>query len=332
MKDERIVTPNNVISDNGNLLRPSALSEFIGQRQVKKNLEVFIHAAKSIEEAIDHIVFYGPPGLGKTTLASIVAKELQVDFRSTTGPILTKAGDLAAILSNLNKGDILFIDEIHRMNIQVEEMLYSAMEDFKLDIVIGEGPAARTIKIDLPRFTLIGATTRMGLLSNPLRDRFGIPLRLNFYDIDELEDVVIRGAKIISYDIDKAGANEIARRSRGTPRIALRLLKRVRDYALYKKCKKIGKEISDEALQTLEVDQYGLDEMDRKYLKYIIDYYSGGPVGIETIASGLSEQKDTIEETIEPYLLQQGFITKTPRGRMVTKRTYDHFNVAYFNE
>lgn len=328
MKDERITTPNNIEHDGGNLLRPSSLSEFIGQKAVKDNLKVFIHAAQSIEESIDHIVFHGPPGLGKTTLAAIVAKELKVNFRSTTGPILTKSGDLAAILSNLNKGDVLFIDEIHRMNVQVEEMLYSAMEDFKLDIMIGEGPSARMIKIDLPRFTLIGATTRMGLLSNPLRDRFGIPLRLNFYDIAELEEVIIRGAAIISYDIDKEGSNEIAMRSRGTPRIALRLLRRVRDYALYIKEDRIRRDVADAALKVLDVDKYGLDNEDRKYLKYIIEHYSGGPVGIETIAAGLSEQKDTIEETIEPYLLQQGFIGKTPRGRVVTRRAYDHLNIS----
>jgi len=328
MKDQRITNPENQKDDAaGNALRPSYLDDFIGQSQAKKNLKVYIEAAKKLESAIDHVLFYGPPGLGKTTLAGIVAKELQVNFRATSGPVLTKSGDLAAILSNLNEGDVLFIDEIHRMNTQVEEVLYSAMEDFKLDIIIGEGPAARTVRIDLPKFTLIGATTRMGLISNPLRDRFGIPLRLNFYEIPELETVIERGAKILNIGIDKEGAHEIARRSRGTPRIALRLLKRVRDFALFEDSKVINKEIADKALNSLEVDNYGLDAVDRKYLQYICENYAGGPVGIETIAAGLSEQKDTIEETIEPYLLQQGFIAKTPRGRVLTAKAYEHLGV-----
>lgn len=328
--EERITTNNPIESDVGNSLRPSLLDDFIGQEHIKNNLKIFIHAVNSLQDTIDHVIFYGPPGLGKTTLAAIVAKELKVNLRTTSGPILTKSGDLAAILSNLKEGDILFIDEIHRMNIGVEEMLYSAMEDFKLDIMIGEGPAARTVRIDLPKFTLIGATTRMGLLSNPLKDRFGIPLRLDFYNINDLQKIIVRGVNIINYKIDANGAKEIAKRARGTPRIALRLLKRVRDYALYYDHPQINQEIADKALNILEVDKSGLDSIDRKYLKYIIDNYAGGPVGIETIAAGLSEQKDNIEETIEPYLLQQGFIAKTPRGRVLTKKSYDHFNIAMF--
>ena len=329
MKDREVINPDEQIEDKvGNILRPSYLDDFIGQTKVKQNLHIYIDAAKKLDSAIDHILFYGPPGLGKTTLAAIVAKELQVNFKATSGPILTKSGDLAAILSNLNQGDVLFIDEIHRMNTQVEEVLYSAMEDFKLDIIIGEGPAARTVRIDLPHFTLIGATTRMGLISNPLRDRFGIPLRLNFYDIAELEEVIFRGAKILQIKINSEGAREIAQRSRGTPRIALRILKRVRDFALYENEEIIEKRIANIALDSLEVDNCGLDAIDRKYLLYIYDHYQGGPVGIDTIAAGLSEQKDTVEETIEPYLLQQGFIGKTPRGRVLTSKSYQHLNVV----
>ena len=329
MKDREVINPDEQIEDKvGNILRPSYLDDFIGQTKVKQNLHIYIDAAKKLDSAIDHILFYGPPGLGKTTLAAIVAKELQVNFKATSGPILTKSGDLAAILSNLNQGDVLFIDEIHRMNTQVEEVLYSAMEDFKLDIIIGEGPAARTVRIDLPHFTLIGATTRMGLISNPLRDRFGIPLRLNFYDITELEEVIFRGAKILQIKINSEGAREIAQRSRGTPRIALRILKRVRDFALYENEEIIEKRIANIALDYLEVDNCGLDAIDRKYLLYMYDHYQGGPVGIDTIAAGLSEQKDTVEETIEPYLLQQGFIGKTPRGRVLTSKSYQHLNVV----
>ena len=329
MKDREVINPDEQLEDKaGNILRPSYLDDFIGQTKVKQNLHIYIDAAKKLDSAIDHILFYGPPGLGKTTLAAIVAKELQVNFKATSGPILTKSGDLAAILSNLNQGDVLFIDEIHRMNTQVEEVLYSAMEDFKLDIIIGEGPAARTVRIDLPHFTLIGATTRMGLISNPLRDRFGIPLRLNFYDITELEEVIFRGAKILQIKINSEGAREIAQRSRGTPRIALRILKRVRDFALYENEEIIEKRIANIALDSLEVDNCGLDAIDRKYLLYMYDHYQGGPVGIDTIAAGLSEQKDTVEETIEPYLLQQGFIGKTPRGRVLTSKSYQHLNVV----
>ncbi len=324
----RLITPQEKPNEqDGNKLRPSFLGEFIGQKTLKKNLKIYISAAQKLEQAIDHILLYGPPGLGKTTLAAIVAKEMQVNFKATSGPILTKSGDLAAILSNLNHGDILFIDEIHRMNTQVEEILYSAMEDFKLDIIIGEGPVARTVRIDLPQFTLVGATTRMGLISNPLRDRFGIPLRLNFYDYTELQQVLFRGIKILNMNISQTGAEEIAKRSRGTPRIALRLLKRVRDFALFHNKNEISEEIADEALTSLEVDDCGLDAMDRKYLQYIFDFYRDGAVGIETLSAGLSEQKDTLEETIEPYLLQQGFISKTPKGRVLTQKALGHLKI-----
>lgn len=329
MKDSRIINPEESVEEIGNILRPDFLNEFIGQKNIKNNLAVYINAAKKLETNLDHILFYGPPGLGKTTLAGIIAKELQVNFKATTGPILSKSGDLAAILSNLSANDILFIDEIHRMNTQVEEVLYSAMEDFKLDIIIGEGPAARTVRIDLPKFTLIGATTRMGLISNPLRDRFGIPLRLNFYHISELAAVIIRGAKILDFSISEDAANEIATRSRGTPRIALRLLKRVRDFAIYEDLKEINAKIAKKSLDILEVDNFGLDSLDRKYLNYINENYQGGPVGIETIAAGLSEQKDSIEETIEPYLLQQGLISKTPRGRIITEKACLHLGIEY---
>lgn len=299
-------------------LRPSSLSEFVGQSQIKENLAVFIKAAQDRKNALDHVLLYGPPGLGKTSIAQIVAKELGVNIRTTSGPILSKAGDLAAILTNLEEKDVLFIDEIHRLNPSVEEILYSAMEDFKLDIIIGEGPSARSVCIDLPKFTLVGATTRLGLISNPLRDRFGIPLRLNYYSIDELVQIVKRGANVINTNFNAEGANELAKRSRGTPRIALRLLKRVADYAHYNKAQVIDKNVADEALQKLEVDQYGLDSNDYRYLHFIAKHYNGGPVGVETIAAGLSEQKDSIEETIEPFLIQQGFIQRTNRGRVLT--------------
>jgi Holliday junction DNA helicase RuvB len=329
MRENNILNPEETIEEIGNVLRPDLLNDFIGQKNIKNNIAVFINAAKKLETNLDHILFYGPPGLGKTTLAGIIAKEMQVNFKATTGPILSKSGDLAAILSNLSQNDILFIDEIHRMNTQVEEVLYSAMEDFKLDIIIGEGPAARTVRIDLPKFTLIGATTRMGLISNPLRDRFGIPLRLNFYQISELTAVIIRGAKILDFAIDAQAATEIAARSRGTPRIALRLLKRVRDFAIFENQQHIDEKIAKKSLDILEVDNFGLDALDRKYLLYIHENYQGGPVGIETIAAGLSEQKDSIEETIEPYLLQQGLISKTARGRVITAKSYEHLGLKY---
>lgn len=326
MTENRIIDGFEFREDEDNYsLRPNKLDEFIGQRKLAENLDIFIKAACQRKEALDHVLLYGPPGLGKTTIAQIIAKEMSVNFRSTSGPVLSKAGDLAAILTNLDKNDVLFIDEIHRLNTTVEEILYSAMEDYSLDIIIGEGPAARTVKIDLPRFTLVGATTRIGLLSNPLRDRFGIPLRLNFYNIEELTKVVKRAAKILGIEFVEGGAEEIAKRSRGTPRIALRLLKRVRDFVCVGESKEIIDHLSAaSALEKLEVDPLGLDSSDHRYLKFIANNYSGGPVGVETICAGLSEQRDTIEETIEPYLIQQGLIQRTPRGRMLTKFAFDH--------
>ena len=306
-------------------LRPGYIEEFVGQDHIKDNVSVFINAAKSRQEALDHVLLYGPPGLGKTTIAQIVAREMGVNFKTTSGPLLSKAGDLAAILSNLQEGEVLFIDEIHRLPTAVEEVLYSAMEDFTLDIVIGEGPAARTMRINLPKFTLVGATTRLGLLSNPLRDRFGIPLRLNFYTITELTEVLKRGAEILNVGIDEEGAAEVARRSRGTPRIALRMLKRVRDFLIVDDEQSISKKVADTALTKLQVDKLGLDSNDYRYLEFIIDNYQGGPVGIETIAAALSEHKDAIEDTVEPYLMQLGFMQRTPRGRVITAKAMQHF-------
>lgn len=308
-------------------LRPTLLNEFIGQTELKDNLKVFIESAKLRGENLDHILFYGPPGLGKTTLSHIVSQELDVGFKSTSGPILSKAGDLAAILTNLQPNDVLFIDEIHRLHTAVEEILYSAMEDFKLDIIIGEGPSARSIKIDLPKFTLIGATTRLGLLSNPLKDRFGIPLKLNFYTHEELKTIIKKDCEILNNKIDEDGALEIAKRSRGTPRIAIRLLKRIRDFAIVARKTIIDKEIVDLALTRLNIDKVGLDTSDRKYLNFIANNYQGGPVGIDTISAGLSEERDSIEDTIEPYLIQCGFINKTPRGRVLTQTALKHMNI-----
>ncbi|MCC0031581.1 MAG: Holliday junction branch migration DNA helicase RuvB [Brucellaceae bacterium] len=308
-------------------LRPQTLDDFTGQAAARANLKVFIEAAKARKEALDHVLFVGPPGLGKTTLAQIMAKELGVNFRSTSGPVIAKAGDLAALLTNLEDGDVLFIDEIHRLNPAVEEILYPAMEDFQLDLIIGEGPAARSVKIDLARFTLVAATTRLGLLTNPLRDRFGIPVRLNFYTVDELELIVRRGARIMGLPMEADGAVEIARRSRGTPRIAGRLLRRVRDFAEVAKAQSVGRVIADEALTRLEVDSRGLDQLDRRYLNLIACNFGGGPVGIETIAAALSEPRDAIEDIIEPYLIQQGFIQRTPRGRMLTANAWGHLGL-----
>ncbi|HEY6754763.1 MAG TPA: Holliday junction branch migration DNA helicase RuvB [Pseudolabrys sp.] len=308
-------------------LRPQRLGEFIGQEQARANLKVFIEAARARNEALDHVLFVGPPGLGKTTLAQILARELGVNFRATSGPVIAKAGDLAALLTNLEPRDVLFIDEIHRLNPAVEEILYPAMEDFQLDLIIGEGPAARSVKIDLAPFTLIGATTRAGLLTNPLRDRFGIPVRLNFYSEKELEEIVNRGARVLGIGIVPDGANEIARRARGTPRIAGRLLRRVRDFAHVDGVRAIDRKVADRALFALEVDAAGLDAMDRRYLSTIASSYGGGPVGVDTLAAALSEPRDAIEDIIEPFLIQKGFLQRTPRGRLLTGLAFQHLGL-----
>jgi holliday junction DNA helicase RuvB len=308
-------------------LRPRRMSEFVGQRQARENLSVFIEAARARAEALDHVLFSGPPGLGKTTLAQIVARELGVNFRSTSGPVLAKAGDLAAILTNLEPRDVLFIDEIHRLSPAVEEILYPAMEDYELDLVIGEGPSARSVKITLAPFTLIGATTRSGLITTPLRDRFGIPIRLNFYSADELLSIVERGSRVLGFDLSADGAREIAGRARGTPRIAGRLLKRVRDFASVAGHKRIDAKLADAALTRLEVDSRGLDAFDKRYLQLIAESFGGGPVGIETIAAALGEARDAIEEIVEPFLLQQGFVQRTPRGRMLAGAAYAHLGL-----
>jgi holliday junction DNA helicase RuvB len=308
-------------------IRPQILADFVGQQQARDNLSVYIEAARRRADALDHVLFVGPPGLGKTTLAQIVAKELGVNFRSTSGPVIAKAGDLAAQLTNLEERDVLFIDEIHRLNPAVEEILYPAMEDFQLDLIIGEGPAARSVKIDLPRFTLVGATTRAGLLTTPLRDRFGIPIRLQFYTIEELEFIVKRGSRVMGLAMSEEGANEIAKRSRGTPRIAGRLLRRVRDVALVDGADVVTRKVADKALRMMEVDALGLDQMDMKYLRTIAEKFGGGPVGVETIAASLSEGRDAIEEIIEPYLMQQGFVQRTPRGRLLTGHAFRHMGL-----
>ena len=311
-----------------NKLRPSQLNEYVGQEKIKENLEIFISAAKMRQESLDHVLFYGPPGLGKTTLANIIATEMNANIKSTSGPVIEKSGDLAALLTNLKHGDVLFIDEIHRLSNVIEETLYSAMEDYKLDIMIGQGPSARSIKLDLPPFTLVGATTRAGLLTSPLRERFGVVHRLDYYNEKELETILTRSAHILEISIIQEGANGIARRSRGTPRIANRFLRRVRDYAQVKADGIINRQVANKALEMMEVDSKGLDKMDHKLMLTMIEKYSGGPVGIESLAASISEEKDTIEDVIEPYLIQSGFIQRTPRGRIATPMAYEHFKTT----
>src|SRR4051812_2962417 len=323
----RLVAAEPRTEDTDATLRPQRLADFIGQDKARANLSVFIEAARTRKEALDHVLLVGPPGLGKTTLAQIVARELGVNFRATSGPVIAKAGDLAALLTNLEPRDVLFIDEIHRLSPQVEEILYPAMEDFQLDLIIGEGPAARSVKIDLAPFTLVGATTRAGLLTNPLRDRFGIPIRLGFYSDRELEEIVTRGARVLGIGMTADGANEIARRARGTPRIAGRLLRRVRDFALVDGAKTIDRKAADRALGELEVDSAGLDAMDRRYLSTIALNYGGGPVGVDTMAAALSEPRDAIEDIIEPFLIQKGFLQRTPRGRLLTSHAFRHLGL-----
>ncbi len=330
---DRIIAPQEAAADQeGDFIevgtRPRSLDDFIGQRQIRENLKVFIGAARKRSEAMDHVLFHGPPGLGKTTLAQIVANELGVGFRATSGPVIVKAGDLAAILTNLQPRDVLFIDEIHRLNPIVEEILYPAMEDRQLDLIIGEGPAARSVRIDLPAFTLVGATTRAGLLTTPLRDRFGIPLRLIFYEPEELIEIVKRGARLLQFDLTDDGALEIASRARGTPRVAGRLLRRVRDFSDLDGDKAVDAKAADAALTRLEVDRMGLDAMDRRYLGFIIKNYGGGPVGINTLAAALSEQRDTLEDVIEPFLIQQGLLMRTPRGRVLASEAYRHLGIT----
>ena len=308
-------------------MRPKTLKDYLGQDKVKEQLGIFIDAASARKEALDHILIFGPPGLGKTTIAHIVANEMGVGFKQTSGPVLEKAGDLAALLTNLEENDVLFIDEIHRLSSAIEEVLYPAMEDYQIDIMIGEGPAARSIKLDLPPFTLIGATTRAGLLTSPLRDRFGIISRLEFYSVKDLTDIVVRSADLLGIETEVQGAAEIARRSRGTPRVANRLLRRVRDYAEVKGDGIITATVADEALKMLSVDVQGFDIMDRKFLEAVIEKFNGGPVGLESVAAAIGETRDTIEDVIEPYLIQQGFLTRTPRGRVATQKSYDHLNI-----
>ncbi len=326
--DDRLIDGERRTEDADAALRPKSLDDFVGQRQAKSNLRIFVGAARKRSEALDHVLFHGPPGLGKTTLAQIVANELGVNFRSTSGPVITKPGDLAALLTNLEAGDVLFIDEIHRLTPAVEEVLYPAMEDFALDLMIGEGPAARSVKIDLPRFTLVGATTRSGLLAKPLLDRFGIPVRLNFYEPDELQRIILRGAGKLDLGMSDDGAMEIAKRARGTPRVAGRLLRRVRDVATVDDVDIVDDIIADRALQRLEIDHRGLDPLDRRYLRLIAEHFGGGPVGVETIAAALSEARDAVEDVVEPFLLQQGFIQRTPRGRLLSPAAWKHIGLT----
>ena len=332
IEPDRFIDPSapDIVEENfERALRPKKLDEYVGQEKIREQLEIFIDAARKRNEALDHVLLFGPPGLGKTTLSNIIAKEMGVNLRQTSGPVLEKTGDLAALLSNLEENDVLFIDEIHRLSPVIEEILYPAMEDYRLDIMIGEGPSARSVKLELPPFTLIGATTRAGMLTNPLRDRFGIVSRLEFYTRQELTKIVIRSAGLLEVEIDKEGANEIANRSRGTPRIANRLLRRVRDFAEVKSEGKINKLIADDALIMLDVDLIGLDLMDRSFLLAIIEKFSGGPVGLDNIAAAIGEEKETIEDVIEPYLIQQGYLMRTPRGRLATPKIYQHFGLKH---
>ncbi|MFT6908243.1 MAG: Holliday junction DNA helicase RuvB [Oleiphilaceae bacterium] len=330
---DRLVAPQSKSMGNSNedwqdrAIRPKTLKDYVGQPAVKEQMEIFIEAARKRREALDHVLIFGPPGLGKTTLAHIISNELNANIKSTSGPVLEKAGDLASLLTNLEEGDVLFIDEIHRLNATVEEVLYPAMEDYQLDLMIGEGPAARSIKLDLPPFTLIGATTRAGLLTSPLRDRFGIVQRLEFYNNADLSSIVMRSAQLLNLEIEKSGANEIACRSRGTPRIANRLLRRVRDYAEVKGTGILNKDMADKALNMLKVDQCGFDQMDRRLLLAIIENFSGGPVGVDSMAAAISEERGTIEDVLEPYLIQQGFLSRTPRGRVATAKAWAHFGL-----
>jgi Holliday junction DNA helicase RuvB len=327
-KDDRLIEATRKRDDADAALRPKRLDDFVGQGHAKDNLRVFVQAAKARGEALDHVLFHGPPGLGKTTLAQIVANELGVNFRGTSGPAITKAGDLAALLTNLEAGDVLFIDEIHRLSPAVEEVLYPAMEDYALDLIIGEGPSARSVRIDLPRFTLIGATTRSGLLAKPLLDRFGIPVRLDFYSVKDLSSIVSRGAALLSAEMSADGAHEIARRARGTPRVAGRLLRRVRDVATVEGAGIIDAKVADKALKRLEIDALGLDPLDRRYLRLIAEHFGGGPVGVETIAAALAEARDAVEDVVEPFLLQCGLIQRTPRGRVLSVTAWAHLGLA----